>query len=50
MAQPINNLAGQHKTTPGLSRFEQLMSVMIVIALCVAAIALCYIIWAIATE
>ena len=40
----------QHKTTPGLSRFDQPMCVMIVIALCVAAMALGYIIWAIVTE
>ena len=50
VAQSINNQADQDKTTPGLSRFDQLMGVMIGIALCVAAIALGYIIWAIVTE
>jgi hypothetical protein len=50
VAQPINNQADQDKTTPWPSRFHQLMTVMIVIALCVAAMALGYIIWAIVTE
>ena len=50
LAGLINPLADQRKTTPGLPRFDQLMGVMIVIALCLAAIAMGYIIWAIVTE